>query len=77
MTSASIAALIRSSQKNLGATAVIVTHDLALARHAGDRVAFLHDGRFRFLGTWEEADGTADEYFAAFLAGREEEAVVA
>jgi phospholipid/cholesterol/gamma-HCH transport system ATP-binding protein len=77
MTSASIAALIRSSQKNIGATAVIVSHDLALARLAGDRVAFLHEGRFRFLGTWEEADATADEYFAAFLAGREEEAVVA
>jgi phospholipid/cholesterol/gamma-HCH transport system ATP-binding protein len=77
MTSASIAALIRSSQRELGATAVIVTHDLALARRAGDRLAFLHDGRFRFLGTWREADSTADEYLAAFLAGQEEEVAVA
>lgn len=77
MTSASIAVLIRSSQRDLGATAVIVTHDLHLARRAGDRLAFLDEGRFRFLGSWEEADATDDEYFAAFLAGREEEAAVA
>lgn len=77
MTSASIAHLIRSSQRQLGATAVVVTHDLPLARRVGDRVGFLHEGRFRFLGTWEEADSTEDAYFAAFLAGREEEAAVA
>ncbi|MGH9465327.1 MAG: ABC transporter ATP-binding protein [Thermoanaerobaculia bacterium] len=78
MTSASIAALIRRSQRELGATAVIVTHDLALTRHVADRIAFLDDGRFRFIGSWVEAEQSGDPLLGAFLAGRrEEEAQVA
>jgi phospholipid/cholesterol/gamma-HCH transport system ATP-binding protein len=78
MTAASIAALIRSAQRELGATAVVVTHDLALARRVGDRIAFLHDGRFRFVGTWAQAERSADALLEAFLTGRrEEEAQVA
>ncbi len=73
MTSATIARLIRSTQQNLETTSVVVTHDIPLARHVGDRVAFLDGGRFRFLGTWEEADRTDDPLFARFLAGQEEE----
>jgi len=72
MTSATIARLIRRIQSELGVTPVVVTHDIALARTVGDRVAFLYDGRFRFLGTWDQADATDDDLFAAFLAGREE-----
>jgi ABC-type transporter Mla maintaining outer membrane lipid asymmetry ATPase subunit MlaF len=52
---------------------VVVTHDLPLARRVGDRLAFLLDGRFRFLGTWAEADADADPELSAFLAGLEEE----
>ncbi len=78
MTAASIAELIRRSQRELGATAVVVTHDLALARHVADRIAFLHHGRFRFVGTWADAERSADDLLGAFLAGRrEEEAQVA
>ena len=73
MTSATIAALMRSTQQELRVTSVVVTHDIALARHVGDRVAFLDGGRFRFLGSWVEADRTSDPLFAAFLAGREED----
>ena len=72
MTSATIAQLIRSAQRDLQLTSVIVTHDIPLARRAGDRVAFLDQGRFRFLGSWEEADRTDDALLADFLAGREE-----
>lgn len=72
-TSATIASLIRRTQEELGMTAVVVTHDLPLARRVGDRLAFLQDGRFRFLGTWAEAEAGADPELAAFLAGREEE----
>jgi phospholipid/cholesterol/gamma-HCH transport system ATP-binding protein len=71
-TSATIAALIRDAQAQLGTTAVVVTHDLALARRVGDRVAFLCGGRFHFLGTWAEADASTDRELADFLAGREE-----
>ena len=50
-----------------------MTHDIALARHAGDRIAFLHQGRFTFLGGWDEVDESADPLLADFLAGREDE----
>lgn len=77
VTSASIGELIRASQRELGATAVVVTHDLPLARRVGDRIAFLDAGSFRFLGTWEDADRSDDRVLADFLAGRSEEVAVA
>jgi phospholipid/cholesterol/gamma-HCH transport system ATP-binding protein len=73
MTSATIGTLIRTTQRRLGATSVVVTHDLALARRVGDRAAFLEGGRFRFVGTWDEADRSGDRLLEAFLAGREED----
>ena len=72
VTSATIGRLIRDIQTELGVTAVVVTHDLPLARKVGDRIAFLHDQGFRFLGTWEEAEASNDPVFSDFLAGREE-----
>ncbi len=73
MTSATIARLVRETQRREKATSVIVTHDLALARTVADRIAFLDGGRFRFLGTLDEADRSNDPLLARFLAGREEE----
>jgi phospholipid/cholesterol/gamma-HCH transport system ATP-binding protein len=71
MTAATIAQLMRASQRHLHSTSVVVTHDIALARIVGDRVAFLSEGRFTFIGTWEEADRSIDPLLADFLAGRE------
>jgi phospholipid/cholesterol/gamma-HCH transport system ATP-binding protein len=73
VTSATIAALILRARESHGVTSVVVTHDLALARHVGDRVAFLDGGKFRFVGTWDEADHTEDPLFRAFLNGSSEE----
>jgi phospholipid/cholesterol/gamma-HCH transport system ATP-binding protein len=47
--------LIRDVGRQTGATSVVVTHDLALARELDARVAFLKDGRFAFTGTLHEA----------------------
>jgi len=77
VTSASIARLIRSTQEQFSTTSVIVTHDLPLARKVGDRIAYLDEGRFRFLGTWAEADASTDRELTNFLAGRSEEVAVA
>ena len=74
MTSATIARLIHSSQKSLSSTAVVVTHDLPLARTVGDRLAFLDQGSLRFVGSWQEALDSEDQLLTAFLAGREEQA---
>lgn len=72
VTSATIGTLIKSIREELGVTAVVVTHDIPLTRQVGDRLAFLHQGRFRFLGDWAAADNTEDQEFANFLAGRED-----
>ena len=73
ITSATIGKLIQSIQEELGVTAVVVTHDLPLARRVGDRLGLLAGGRFVFLGDWQEADGSQDPQVADFLAGREED----
>ncbi len=73
VTSATIGRLIRDIQRQVGVTAVVVTHDIPLARRVGDRLAFLDDGRFRFLGTWDEAHASEDPVFTGFLEGREED----
>lgn len=73
VTSATIGKLIRTVQRRLGVTAVVVTHDIPLARRVADRVAFLCEGTFRFVGSWEEAEATDDRTLADFIAGREEE----
>jgi len=77
MTAASIGRLMLDVRRRAGATAVVVTHDVALARRVADRFAFLDQGRFRFLGSFAEADRSHDPLLGAFLAGREEDADVA
>ena len=59
--------LIRDVQRRLGLTAVVVTHDLGSAFFVADRMAFLHEGRIRFIGTPDEARATRDPVFHEFL----------
>jgi phospholipid/cholesterol/gamma-HCH transport system ATP-binding protein len=73
MTSASIAHLILDTRRETGCAAVVVTHDVPLARRVADRMALLDHGRFRFVGTLDEAERTDDSLLGSFLAGREEE----
>ena len=73
MTSASIAHLIASTRERTHTTSVVVTHDLPLSRAVASRIAFLDEGRFRFLGTWEEAERVEDTLVRRFLEGQREE----
>lgn len=75
ITSATIGKLIHDIRERFGVTSVVVTHDLPLARRVGNRIAFLDECRFRFIGTWEEAEKSSDRILADFLAGREEDEV--
>jgi phospholipid/cholesterol/gamma-HCH transport system ATP-binding protein len=50
-------------------TAVVVTHDLELAKTVSDRIAILIDGRFAALGTREAVLTSDDPAVQAFLAG--------
>lgn len=72
MTSATIATLIQAARRSHDVTSIVVTHDLALVRTIADRLAFLENGRFRFLGTWAEAERSSDSLLVKFLAGQEE-----
>ena len=73
ITSATIGKLMSSIQKDLGVTSVVVTHDIALARRVGDRIALLANGSFCFVGDWREAESSNDPRLRDFLTGREEE----
>ena len=55
VTSEKIAQLIADLNARLKITSIAVTHDIVAARTVADRVAFLHQGKFQFIGTFEEA----------------------
>ena len=61
--------LIRSLQKRLGVTSVVVTHDIQSAFAVGDRIAFLHEGRILFHGTTAEARTAGEPLLRNFLQG--------
>ena len=61
--------LIRSLQKRLGVTSVVVTHDIQSAFTVGDRIAFLHEGRILFHGTTDEARAAGQPLLRNFLQG--------
>jgi phospholipid/cholesterol/gamma-HCH transport system ATP-binding protein len=46
--------LIRSLQREVNATSIVVTHDLHSAKFTGDKIALMHDGRIEFEGTMDE-----------------------
>jgi phospholipid/cholesterol/gamma-HCH transport system ATP-binding protein len=73
-TAATIGSLIKSIEKELGVASLLITHDLALARRVGDRLAFLDQGCFSFVGDWAAAEASEDPKLANFLAAREEDA---
>jgi phospholipid/cholesterol/gamma-HCH transport system ATP-binding protein len=69
ITASAINHLIRSVQRALGVTSIVVTHDITSAFTVGDRIAFLFEGRLRFTGTVAEAKISTDPELRAFLAG--------
>ena len=65
----SIHDLIASVRERLGLTAIIVTHEIPAIFSVVDRVAMLHDGVVRFVGTPEELFMTEDEVVDNFIRG--------
>ena len=58
--------LINSVRERLGATSIIITHDLTCAKATGDRVAMLLDGRFERVGTFDQVFTDPDERVQQF-----------
>jgi len=69
ITAHAINVMIRSLQRTLNVTSVVVTHDIASAFVVGDRIALLHDGEMIFVGNVEEARKAADPRLRVFLSG--------
>lgn len=67
-----ICRLIRELQQKMGVTSVVVTHDMAAAFEVTDRIAMIHDRRFGFVGTKDEARASTDPLVQNFIKGEME-----
>ena len=64
--------LIVALVRELGATAVSITHDLASARKIADRIAMLYQGKIVWQGPVAEIDHSGNPYVDQFIHGRAE-----
>lgn len=64
--------LVMRMNEELGVTSIVVTHDMTSAYRIGDRIAMLHAGRIRQVGTPEEIRATRDPLVKGFIEGRPE-----
>lgn len=67
ITSFKINELITDLQSKLNVTSVVVTHDIQSAFSVGDRIAFLNNGVFEWVGTMEEARDASHPILRDFL----------
>ena len=64
--------LIARSVRQLGATAISITHDMASARKIADRIAMLYQGRIIWQGPVAQIDHSGNPYVEQFIHGRGE-----
>ena len=62
--------LVRRCVKQLGATALSITHDMASVRKIADRVAMLYHGRIVWEGPVEAIDRSGSPHVDQFIHGR-------
>lgn len=62
--------LIVSTVKDVGATALSITHDMASVRKIADEVAMLYEGKIIWQGPVEDIDHSDNEYVDQFINGR-------
>jgi phospholipid/cholesterol/gamma-HCH transport system ATP-binding protein len=62
--------LIVKCVREVGTTAVSITHDMVSARKIADRIAMLHQGRIVWHGPTSEIDHSGDPYVDQFIHGR-------
>ncbi len=70
--SGKINALISKCVKELGATAITITHDMHSLRAIADRVGLLFEGKLIWTGTVAEMDKTDNPYVQQFINGNPE-----
>jgi len=62
--------LIVDRVRDLGATALSITHDMASARKISDRIAMLHQGKIIWQGPVGTIDSSGNPYVDQFIHGR-------
>jgi phospholipid/cholesterol/gamma-HCH transport system ATP-binding protein len=69
VTAATMDRLMRRTAEEFGVTSVVVTHDMRSAFTVGDRIAMLHHGTLRTVGTVAEIKATTDPVVRQFIEG--------
>ena len=64
--------LIISTVKDVGATALSITHDMTSARKISDKIAMLYGGKIIWQGPTGEIDRSGNPYVEQFIHGRAE-----
>jgi len=64
--------LIISTVKDVGATALSITHDMVSARKISDKIAMLYGGKIIWQGPTGEIDHSGNPYVEQFIHGRAE-----
>jgi phospholipid/cholesterol/gamma-HCH transport system ATP-binding protein len=67
-----INALIIKITREVGATALSITHDMTSARKIANRIAMLYDGRIVWAGPTTDIDRSGNPYVDQFIHGRAE-----
>lgn len=62
--------LILKCVRELGATALTITHDMESAKRIGDRIAMLYDGRIIWVGPADAVDASGNDHVDQFVHGR-------
>ena len=62
--------LIVEQVKEIGATALSITHDMGSVRKIADYVAMIREGQIIWHGSVEELDNSGNEYIEQFIHGR-------
>jgi len=74
VTTTTIDDLIMRMAEELKVTAIVVTHDMLSAYRISDRIAMLHEGGIRVVGTPEEIKASEDPVVQGFVEGRPDQA---
>jgi phospholipid/cholesterol/gamma-HCH transport system ATP-binding protein len=64
--------LVISTVRDVGATALSITHDMVSARKISDRIAMLYGGKIIWTGPTGEIDRSGNPYVDQFIHGRAE-----
>jgi phospholipid/cholesterol/gamma-HCH transport system ATP-binding protein len=67
ITSNEISMLITDIQKKYHTSSIIITHDIACARHTANRIIIIREGKIYAEGQFKELENSKDEWIKSFF----------